>query len=83
MSTPLEKLQFTLVGTSPKGRLHLVHVTAHGVDDVLGYATHVRKFRSSIIFPGHILAQEDAEEAGAEENPPEIVDMTAKDFVLG
>ena len=76
MSNSCEPLKLTLLGTSPRGSLALVHVTAHSVDDVLGYASHVREFKSSVILPGHICAIEDADEAGADANPPEIVDLT-------
>ena len=74
-----DTVKFTLLGTSRKGRLTVVHVTATAVDDVEGYARHARDFADFVVLPGHIVPVTcDEDDAPTVEQ----VDMTAPDFAF-
>jgi hypothetical protein len=68
--------RYTVIGSNAKGRQQVLHVTAVGFDDVEGFATHVRDFKSYVILEGHLPALND------DDVEIETVDMTAPGFSL-
>lgn len=77
MSTSKEAFQYTLLATTSKGSLKLMHVTAVGIDDVWGYASHVRQFPQHLVFPGFINPiGDDGEVQSPESGHVEVVDLT-------